>query len=103
MNWQILAESKIVGDIGWTLVHSLWQIGLVAGVLFILLLFFRANAVNLRNGMSVTALIISFSLPVITFVQLSGGMRSERFFTGNGARSASEKQAWDLNQDVLEV
>ena len=32
MNWDTLVTSKIVGDLGWTLLHSLWQLALVAGV-----------------------------------------------------------------------
>ena len=32
MNWEIFIESKLVQDLGWTLIHSVWQIALISAV-----------------------------------------------------------------------
>ena len=29
MNFDAIVESKVVAEIGWTLVHSVWKIGIV--------------------------------------------------------------------------
>ena len=59
MNWQVLMESKLVENLGWTLVHSMWEIGVVTGILFILLRIIRPASTDLRYGISVIALLIS--------------------------------------------
>lgn len=64
-------NSSIVENLGWTLLHSLWQIGFVALVLFMALRVLRDFSANLRYAVSVSALILSLILPVTTFVYLS--------------------------------
>ncbi len=70
MNISIFLNSNTVENLGWTLLHSLWQIALVAFVLFLLLKIFRRSTANLRYWLSVFALIFSVALPVLTFYQL---------------------------------
>lgn len=67
MNWEILTRSQLVENLGWTLLHSVWQIALIALVLFLLLRVLRKFSANARYVVSVFALV----LPVLTFVNLS--------------------------------
>ncbi|HVF47828.1 MAG TPA: M56 family metallopeptidase [Pyrinomonadaceae bacterium] len=71
MNLETLITSRVVTDLGWTLVHSLWQIGLIACLLFIALRLLRSSTANLRYVVSLTALGVAFALPIVTFVQIS--------------------------------
>ncbi len=71
MRWENLINSKIVENLGWTLLHSIWQIVLIAALLFILLKVFRSFSANLRYIISVFALGLACALSVITFVQLT--------------------------------
>jgi beta-lactamase regulating signal transducer with metallopeptidase domain/peptidoglycan/xylan/chitin deacetylase (PgdA/CDA1 family) len=79
MNWQILTESSVVEDMGWTLFISLWQIALVACVLMCVLRILKNVSPNLRYAASVLALVVSVTIPVITFVQLSGNSTTDLF------------------------
>lgn len=72
MTWNILAESKLVEHLGWTLVNSLWQIAVVSAALLIALRLIRQDAANKRYAASVLALALSLALPVATFLQVSG-------------------------------
>ena len=76
MTWETLAASQIINTLGWTLAYSIWQIGLVAVVLFVLLRLVNPSAANFRYAVSVIALLISLALPVVTFVQLTGADKS---------------------------
>ncbi|MEO6587815.1 MAG: M56 family metallopeptidase, partial [Pyrinomonadaceae bacterium] len=71
MNTQIFINSKFVETIGWTLLHSLWQIALVAFVLFVLLKLLRGFPANFRYWLSVFALVFAVALPVFAFYQLN--------------------------------
>jgi beta-lactamase regulating signal transducer with metallopeptidase domain len=64
-------NSWIVENLGWTLLHSLWQIGFVALVLFPVRRILRDFSANLRYAVSVAALCLSLILPVATFVYYS--------------------------------
>lgn len=68
-------NSWIIENMGWTLLHSLWQISFVAAVLFCVLRIFRDFSANLRYLISVSALCLSFILPLVTFVYLSDGTK----------------------------
>lgn len=71
MNTASFLNSNVVENIGWTLLHSFWQIALVAFVLFLLLKFSHAFSANFRYGISVFALVFSVTLPTLTFYQLN--------------------------------
>jgi beta-lactamase regulating signal transducer with metallopeptidase domain len=70
MSFDVLTND-LVDTIGWTLFHSIWQIALAAAALFILLKSIPRAAAGVRYAVSVTALCISMTVPVITFVQVS--------------------------------
>ena len=74
MNWKILANSTLVENLGWTLVHSVWQIALVAFILFLLLRVLHKFSANARYLVSVFALVFAIILPVLTFVNLNGNL-----------------------------
>ena len=73
MNWETIATSKTIADLGWTLFHSLWQIILVSAALLLSLRILKDRSARIRYVVSVGALMIAFLLPVITFVQISTG------------------------------
>lgn len=71
MNSSFFLSSQIIENIGWTLLHSLWQIALGALVLFVLLKLTRRFSANFRYWISVFALGFSIALPALTFYQLN--------------------------------
>ena len=73
MNFDWLEDSDFVIDLGWTLVHSLWQVGLVAVTLFALLFILRDRSANLRYVVSVAALAVAFLIPLLTFAGIASG------------------------------
>lgn len=64
-------NSWIIETLGWTLLHSLWQIGFIAIILFAALRVFHDFSANLRYLISVSALCLSLTLPLVTFVYFS--------------------------------
>ena len=77
MNLQALTGSNLIENLGWTLLHSAWQIAIVALVLFLILRLFVNASANVRYATSVAALVLAVSLPALTFYQLrSGSQRS---------------------------
>ena len=71
MNWQIFVNQEFVGNIGWTLIHSTWQILLVALLLFCLLRIVQNASANLRYLFCVSALFLAIALPVTIFISFS--------------------------------
>lgn len=71
MNWEIFIESKLVQDLGWTLIHSIWQIALISAVLFAAMKSFTKLSAETRYLLSVSALLLSFAMPAMTFIQFS--------------------------------
>jgi beta-lactamase regulating signal transducer with metallopeptidase domain len=74
MNWEILTRSQLVENLGWTLLHSVWQIALVAFILFFLLRVLQRFSANARYLVSISALAFALVLPVLTFVNLNGSL-----------------------------
>lgn len=70
MNREIFINSKLVENLGWTLVHSIWQIALIALVLFLVLRGFNKLSANARYLFAAAALGFAFILPFATFVEL---------------------------------
>lgn len=73
MNFEFLVNSPHVENLGWTLVHSFWQISLVASLLFVALKAAARASANFRYLLSGAALILALVLPVTTFVLLERG------------------------------
>lgn len=68
----------LVENLGWTLLHSLWQIGLAALLLFAALRMLTKASANVRYAVSISALVLSFLLPLATFVSLTNDAASTR-------------------------
>ncbi len=60
-------SEELLKALGWTLVHSLWQLILVAGILWIVLHLVKKSSPALKYGLSVGALVVSFVLTLVTF------------------------------------
>ena len=73
MNWEILSRSQLVENLGWTLLHSVWQIALIGFVLFALLRAFQKFSANTRYIISVFAL--AFALILLRNVGWHVGIR----------------------------
>lgn len=86
MNFEILRNSPLVENLGWTLVHSIWQIGLIALVLFLILRVFKNLSANARYLSAVSALAFTLILPLSTFVLLEN----------NAARNQFAKKIYDI-------
>jgi beta-lactamase regulating signal transducer with metallopeptidase domain len=79
MNWNIFAENGVVEHLGWTMVHSIWQIALIAAILFIALRVVIRSSPNARYWVSVFALVLSVIVPVITYFQVSESISTSVF------------------------
>jgi beta-lactamase regulating signal transducer with metallopeptidase domain len=97
MNWEIFTNSKLVENIGWTLLHSFWQIAFASLVLFLLLRILRTSSANVRYLASVFALCVSFILPVATFVQIASEKSSTNIFL---TRNSKANRAETMNKDA---
>ena len=63
-------SDKLLHALGWTLVHSIWQLLLVAGALWLALKLARKASPALTYGMAVAALLLSFLATLATFLYL---------------------------------
>jgi len=95
MNWEILANSKLIENLGWTLLHSLWQIALVALVLAFARRILRPFSANARYAAALAAFAFAVVLPVLTFVQLSRNSNLIAAQTNNSGASVNEKVRQD--------
>ena len=71
MNFDFLTQSELITDLGWTLLHSLWQICLVAVGLSVVLGVLRNSTPHVRYVVCLVALAISIALPIVTFVRIA--------------------------------
>src|SRR5215204_5230600 len=77
MNLQLLTGSSLIENLGWTLIHSVWQIALVAFVLFLMLRILANVSANVRYAVSVAAMAAAIILPCITFYQLTAASQQQ--------------------------
>src|SRR5438067_2550888 len=68
MNLETIADSRLVQDLGWTLLDSVWQIAAISLLLYVFLALFRRSSSNFRYLLCVSALVLSFLIPAITFI-----------------------------------
>ena len=71
MIWESLANSQLIENLGWTLLHSIWQIGFVALWVFLLLRLLAKSSANSRYLAAIFALVLAFALPAATFFWIS--------------------------------
>ena len=62
-----ILSQEVVHKLGWTLLHSLWQGGVVVLLLVILLRVLRKSSANLRYVVACLGLAVIVLLPVVTF------------------------------------
>jgi beta-lactamase regulating signal transducer with metallopeptidase domain/peptidoglycan/xylan/chitin deacetylase (PgdA/CDA1 family) len=67
----MITQPQLIENLGWTLVHSVWQFALVAAGLWVVLRLIRVGAANERYVVSVCALALAVILPVGTYWQIS--------------------------------
>jgi len=79
MNWETFLNSTLVENLGWTLLHSIWQIGLIALVLFFILRLLRNFSANSRYLLAVSAMFLMLALPLATFVLLERDATQNQF------------------------
>lgn len=68
--WNDWISDKLLHALGWTLVHSIWQLLLVAGVLWLTLKLARKASPAVTYGLGVGALLLSFFAALVTFLYL---------------------------------
>jgi len=64
-------DVPFVHHLGWTLVHSVWQVTLVSCALACLLAVMRGRSANMRYVTAYAALVLAAALPVCTMLALS--------------------------------
>jgi beta-lactamase regulating signal transducer with metallopeptidase domain len=61
------SSNEFVHALGWTILHSVWQIALVAILLGILMVIFKKSSSSIRYYVSVTAMVLTFLIAAVTF------------------------------------
>ena len=70
MNW--IFVSKIINSLGWTLVHSIWQIAALSMLLWLAFRLIDPRRSDLRYVAAASILTLSFLIPVLTLVRMVG-------------------------------
>ena len=68
---------NIVQAVGWTLLHSIWQIGIIALVFFLILSFLPQQKPEIRYGLGVLSLVLTAILSAGTFWEVYEADRSD--------------------------
>jgi beta-lactamase regulating signal transducer with metallopeptidase domain len=100
----ILQNSSLVENLAWTLLHSVWQIGFAAILLFLVLRFISRSNANLRYFVSVSALTFALILPIGTFFyvsQLSFQTSDKQMISANTSDRILQKQFENLEEYSL--
>src|SRR5436309_848530 len=96
MNFEMIAASRLVQDLGWTLLDSLWQIAAISLVLYAVLALFRNASPNFRYLLSISALSLSLLIPAVTFLA-----RTQTKSEAASANSASNLKLEQVERDAL--
>jgi beta-lactamase regulating signal transducer with metallopeptidase domain len=107
-------NSLFVENLGWALLHSIWQIAAAALVLFVSLKLMRKAPANFRYAVSVFALAVSMILPLAAFALLANNTANDHpasLVTETGNVSLMEKpvpprdiaQPANENESVSEI
>jgi bla regulator protein BlaR1 len=90
---------KLLQAIGWTLIHSLWQLVLIAGLLWVMLKVLHRSVPATKYAIAVGALILSVLATVGTFLYEfdfsapSVGVFNERYISETSIEASSIQQA----------
>lgn len=63
-----IVPDRVVQALGWTIVNSLWQAALAAGLFFLLMLLFRRSSSRLRYYTGILTLLLVAVTAVVTFI-----------------------------------
>lgn len=106
MNFEFLKNAPLVENLGWTLLHSLWQITAIAAVCFLGLKAAHKASANLRYLLACAALFFALALPAATFVMLANApdeTPANAFAAQpNGDKTAVKKPSQDQQSSALE-
>lgn len=96
MNWIDFAGTNFVADLGWTIVHSIWQVAMLAALLFLVLKIADSFSPGARYVIAATTMLIAALVPILTFVDISTDRngtdsvaRSERLFMSEAPSSTA--------------
>ncbi len=73
----LFSSNEFVHALGWTILHSVWQIALMAILLSILMIILKKSSSSIRYYVSVVALLITFLIAVITFINEYAGYNED--------------------------
>ncbi|MGI8669698.1 MAG: M56 family metallopeptidase [Aridibacter sp.] len=100
---EIFRNSSLVENLAWTLLHSVWQIGFVAILLFLALRFISKSNANLRYFVSVFALSLALLLPVGTFIsQFSFQTNNKQIILAKPSNQIQQKQFENAEEYLLD-
>jgi beta-lactamase regulating signal transducer with metallopeptidase domain len=71
--WTTLCDAPWVERLGWTLIHSVWQLGLVGLAYGLILTLFSHRSANLRYLAGCAALVLMVGMSATTFLSLGDG------------------------------
>jgi len=99
MNSLIINELSMFSEVlGWTLIHSLWQIGLIAIVLKFVLNFVPQRNAQVRYNLSLFSILAISIWTIVTFVQQLQGAKISMIASSEEANlSVSESELGALN------
>ena len=69
-----ILHSPLVVSVGWTLLHSVWEIAIVGIVLGVLLRVLVRSGPRHRYACSLVALVACVAIPVMTFAVMGGAV-----------------------------
>src|SRR5258707_2062500 len=101
-----LAENSFVNMAGWSLLHSLWQIPIIAGLLYLTMTAMRRSSANYRYIASLFALVFAFAAPVLTvqfrtnssdLMRLTSRPDTASTTTGDEAQQIVLTRKWNLH------
>ena len=81
-----------VERLGWTLVHSAWQLAMVAIVAALVDLGLRRRSANARYAVGVAALVMMFALPCVTWTLVAV---APHMGDGDRAMESANAAGWD--------
>jgi beta-lactamase regulating signal transducer with metallopeptidase domain/protocatechuate 3,4-dioxygenase beta subunit len=64
-------SATIVQALGWTLIHSMWEIALIGGLLFAANIFVRNGKAKVKYGLALVAMTACLLVPASTYLALS--------------------------------
>jgi bla regulator protein blaR1 len=81
MSWLFNAfPQEVVSAAGWTLLHSLWQGGIISVFLYLLLYLFRRKNANVKTLISVAALVLFLAVSVTTYIIVSNSNQTQYIY-----------------------